>query len=140
MAAGLRKIAELAWSAFAADALPCHDHWAFIKPGIIIVGTEHNVYYAYLSELNSADPSQDTSTSTLSQSSATILVCPPSPTTRLFRVTCALRDCMAILWRMRFPFAFESTIACILKRFNSVRDRCVLNKLCIPWRIHMIVP
>jgi hypothetical protein len=79
MAAGLRKIAELAWSAFAADALPCHDHWAFIKPGIIIVGTEHNVYYAYLSELNSADPSQDTSTSTLSQSSATILVCPPSP-------------------------------------------------------------
>jgi hypothetical protein len=64
MAASLRKKAELAWSAFAIDALPRPDHGAFIEPGITIVGTEHKVYYAYLSEPDSADLSQDTSIST----------------------------------------------------------------------------
>jgi hypothetical protein len=65
MAASLRKKAELAWLAFATDALPRRpDHGAFIEPGITIVGTEHKVYYAYLSEPDSADLSQDTSTST----------------------------------------------------------------------------
>ncbi|KAF2818254.1 hypothetical protein CC86DRAFT_472942 [Ophiobolus disseminans] len=65
MAASLRKKAELAWSAFATDALFRRpDHGAFIEPGITIVGTEHKVYYAYLSEPDSADLLQDTSTST----------------------------------------------------------------------------
>jgi hypothetical protein len=65
MAASVRKKAELAWLAFGADALPrCPDHGAFIEPGITIVGTEHKVYYAYLSEPDSADLPQDMSTST----------------------------------------------------------------------------
>lgn len=64
MAASIRKKAELAWSAFATGALPRRpDHGTFIEPGITIVGTEHKVYYAYLSEPDSADLSQDTSTS-----------------------------------------------------------------------------
>lgn len=64
MAASLRKKAELAWSAFAINALPRPDHGAFIEPGITIVGTKHKVYYAYLSEPDSVNLSQDTSTST----------------------------------------------------------------------------
>lgn len=65
MAASVRKKAELAWSAFANGALPRRpDHGTFIEPGITIVGTEHKVYYAYLSEPDSADVSQDTLAST----------------------------------------------------------------------------
>lgn len=64
MAASLRKKAELAWSAFATGALPHRpDHGTFIAPGITIVGTEHKVYYAYLSEPDTVDLSQGTSTS-----------------------------------------------------------------------------
>jgi hypothetical protein len=64
MAASMRKKAELAWSAFATDALPRPDHGTFIKSGITIVDTEHKVYHAYLSGPDSADLLQDTSTST----------------------------------------------------------------------------
>ncbi|KAF9730270.1 hypothetical protein PMIN04_012504 [Paraphaeosphaeria minitans] len=64
MAASLRKKAELAWSAFANGGLPHPpDHGTFIEPGITIVGTEHKVYYAYLSEPDTVDLSQDTSMS-----------------------------------------------------------------------------
>ncbi|KAF2022872.1 hypothetical protein EK21DRAFT_95372 [Setomelanomma holmii] len=65
MVASLRIKANLAWLVFATDALPRRpDHEAFIERGITIIGTEHTVYYAYLSEPDSADLSQDTSTST----------------------------------------------------------------------------
>jgi hypothetical protein len=50
MAASLRKKAKLAWL-----ALPRPDHGGFIEPGITIVGTEHKVYYTYLSEPDSTD-------------------------------------------------------------------------------------
>jgi hypothetical protein len=55
MAASLRKKAKLAWLAFAINALPRPDHGGFIEPGITIVGTEHKVYYTYLSEPDSTD-------------------------------------------------------------------------------------
>jgi hypothetical protein len=70
LAASLRKKAELAWSAFAAGALPRRpDHANFIEPGITIVGSEHKVYYAYLSEPEASDLSEDTS-----MSSCTVVV------------------------------------------------------------------
>lgn len=43
---------------------PCPDDEAFIEPGITIVVAEHKVYYAYLSELDSADLSRHASIST----------------------------------------------------------------------------
>ncbi len=56
MAASLRKKAELAWSAFAAGALPHRpDHGTFIEPTFTMVGTELKVYYAYLCEPDTDD-------------------------------------------------------------------------------------
>lgn len=64
MAASLRKKAELAWYAFETGALSRPpDHATFIEPGITVIGNQHKVYYAYLSEPKKGDLSKDTSTS-----------------------------------------------------------------------------